>query len=200
MAMEIEDVQVAVMSVDVKVMRIGKRQVTQSVFRQLPFRMIFDFDNENLMVSFSYGLLLGEPWGFVNYFWKDCDPRDGGVFATGGHPHTHVVWQEGGTLYRDCWREPNRFRLSLRFYNSTTRRSACVLCERERSLSHYRTWPLFDDNRFVCNLCLEERREEAIKKEETAKRRNILVEQTADSYEEFYLETTKNLEQLFIAV
>lgn len=70
------------LSVEVKALRVGTKQVTQSVFRQLAFRPFFDRQTfqEN-----------GVLWGWVNYFWGKCKDD-----------HIHVVWQGGGAIYRDC--------------------------------------------------------------------------------------------------
>ena len=76
------------LQVTVQALRIGTKQVTQSVFRQLPQRPIWDQET---------GQILGRPWGFVNYFWGDCAPD-----------HQHIVWQDGETLYRDCVYHPQR--------------------------------------------------------------------------------------------
>jgi hypothetical protein len=81
-------------SIDVKIMRLNKRQVTMSVFRQLDHQPIF----------LSDGSLCGTPWGRVNYTWNG-NP-DGTAF--------HVVWQEGDRLKRspvprrECleWQKP----------------------------------------------------------------------------------------------
>lgn len=67
-------------SIDVKIMRLDKRQVTMSVFRQLDEELIFAAD----------GSLRGTPWGRVSYLWKDN--REGTAF--------HVVWQDGDRIKR----------------------------------------------------------------------------------------------------
>src|ERR1043166_3565481 len=69
-------------SIEVKVMRISARQVTMSVFRQLPCETVIDPDS---------GLLAGEVWGRVNYYWGDCTDN-----------HLHVVWLREGQLLRSC--------------------------------------------------------------------------------------------------
>jgi len=67
-------------SIDVHIMRLDKRQVTMSVFRQLDEESVFLTD----------GTLRGTVWGRVNYLWKD-NPK-GTAF--------HVVWQDGDRLKR----------------------------------------------------------------------------------------------------
>ncbi len=67
-------------TIDVKVLRLDKKQMTLSVFRQLDEELIFTSD----------GTLRGTPWGRVNYLWPGC--REGTVF--------HVVWQDGDKLKR----------------------------------------------------------------------------------------------------
>lgn len=67
-------------AIDVKIMRLDKKQVTLSVFRQLPCENIF----------LSDGTLRGTPWGLVRYNWKDSG-CDSGVW---------VVWQKDEVLFR----------------------------------------------------------------------------------------------------
>lgn len=69
-------------SIDVKIMRLDKKQVTMSVFRQLPERSIFADE-----VSIS---LRGTPWGIVRYVWKDCPEW----------ADCHLVWQQDDELFR----------------------------------------------------------------------------------------------------
>ncbi len=69
-------------TIDVKIMRLNKRQVTMAVFRQLDAESIFN----------SNGTLAGKPWGRVNYTWKDS-PR-GTAF--------HIVWQDGDSIKRSA--------------------------------------------------------------------------------------------------
>lgn len=67
-------------SIDVKILRLNKRQLTLAVFRQLEEELIFLAD----------GSLRGLPWGKINYTWKENRP--GTAF--------HVIYQVGDTLYR----------------------------------------------------------------------------------------------------
>jgi hypothetical protein len=76
-------------TVSVQVIRIGKRQLTLSVFRQLPVKHILDGFGD-------VGDLAGEPWGTVNYHWDSCG------YSRHDGPHVHVVWAQDGRLYRDC--------------------------------------------------------------------------------------------------
>jgi hypothetical protein len=79
--------------VEIRVMKVGKKQVTMGLFRQLPLRPI---------TTCPGTLFEGEPWGHVNYWW-DGDGRhlseytDKPITATA----LHVVWQLGDVLYRD---------------------------------------------------------------------------------------------------
>ncbi len=70
-------------TVEVKVLRIGGKQMTQSVFRQLQDECLFD--DETLA-------LRGDPWGWVN-FHPDPECKE-------GFDHFHVVWQRGSELRR----------------------------------------------------------------------------------------------------
>ncbi len=75
-----DDVAIKTLAIEVKVMKIGKRQVTLAVFRQLP--------SENL-IDRNTGKLRGIPWGRVNYH-VDCSAVE--------DYHIHVVWQKGNEL------------------------------------------------------------------------------------------------------
>jgi hypothetical protein len=51
------DASISTATVDIQVMRIGTKQMTLAVFRQLPYRNIFH----------RSGKLVAPPWGWVNY-------------------------------------------------------------------------------------------------------------------------------------
>jgi hypothetical protein len=76
---------VKTLSIEAKVIKIGPKQVTLSVFRQLFREPLIDAKTLQLR---------GTPWGLVNYRWGECADR--------GQDHLHVVWQEGDFLRRDC--------------------------------------------------------------------------------------------------
>jgi hypothetical protein len=69
-------------SVEIKSLTVSGRQITQAVFRQVPEQEILQAD----------GSLAGVPWGWVNYWWKECDRWGQGAL--------HVLWQDGGELRR----------------------------------------------------------------------------------------------------
>lgn len=66
----------------VSTLAIDHRQVTAAVFRQITLGDLVHPDS---------GDLYGKPWGRVNY----CPPGECGTAE-----HLHVVWQEGGALWR----------------------------------------------------------------------------------------------------
>lgn len=70
-------------TIQIQALTIGRRQVTQSVFRQLP--------EESLLADDCS--LNGEPWGTVAYHPDKC-----GDAAR----HLHVVWQRGDHLLRSA--------------------------------------------------------------------------------------------------
>jgi hypothetical protein len=86
------DVTIQTATVSVKTLVLGKKQMTLSVFRQLPRRHIIDMDEDDMLC------LLGEPWGLVNYFWDGCGYRVHDRPAE----HLHVIWQLKSQLYRAC--------------------------------------------------------------------------------------------------
>lgn len=64
---------------------IGKRQLTQRVFKQIQIEKVFNV--------FTGGLK-GEVWGYVNYFWKENESRKDHV--------KHILWvTQQGELRRD---------------------------------------------------------------------------------------------------
>lgn len=79
--------------VEIQTMRVGKKQVTQSLFRQLPHARLLDAKTVQLR---------GVPWGHVNYWWDG----DGSGFGDGRK--LHVVWQLGSELRRGVvFQEPD---------------------------------------------------------------------------------------------
>ena len=100
-------------SIDVKVVRVGKRQMTLSVFKQLPLKPLLDKKTHKLN---------GMPWGQVNYWWKGSDVPPSKYWENDSfweRPYVvnkgyspprklHVVWQHETVLYRSViWEIPN---------------------------------------------------------------------------------------------
>jgi hypothetical protein len=79
--LETADASITTATVTIKALQVGKKQMTLSVFRQLPEARLVDED----MVK-----LLGQPWGYVNYRWGD---------QTG----TNFIFQAESRLYRACF-------------------------------------------------------------------------------------------------
>lgn len=73
-----DDVSVTTVSVTLQVVRIGVKQMTLSVFRQLPIKNIFQPD----------GRLVGPPWGWVNYD------------RSGLSEYKPFIFSDEGVLYR----------------------------------------------------------------------------------------------------
>lgn len=88
--------------VEIQVLKVGKKQVTMGLFRQLPLQPLL---HRTTLVR------QGNAWGHVNYWWvEDGSPPSSGT-------RLHVVWEAGGALYRDIvtkepeWRYRNAWRL-----------------------------------------------------------------------------------------
>jgi hypothetical protein len=64
-SIHVEDASLSTVSIEVKVLRIGKKQMTLAVFRQLPKRELID----------EAGNIVGVPWGHVNYH-QDCPEEE----------------------------------------------------------------------------------------------------------------------------
>jgi hypothetical protein len=77
--------------VQIHTLRVGKKQVTMGLFRQLPRLAVLDKDSKQLV----QGAIL---WGHVNYWW-DGDGSASSLAQQG--KRRHVVWQSGDLLYRD---------------------------------------------------------------------------------------------------
>jgi hypothetical protein len=69
-------------TVEIKTLTVRGKQVTLSVFKQLPKEDLLNPETAEL---------LGTAWGKVNYFWGDCH-----------NDHLHIVWQKGQELRRAC--------------------------------------------------------------------------------------------------
>jgi hypothetical protein len=80
-------------TVEIKSLTISGKQVTLSVFRQIPYQHIIGHYTSTEMPA-----LLGFPWGTVNYFWPGCVSGDRTKFLLSGS--LHVVWQDDDALYR----------------------------------------------------------------------------------------------------
>jgi len=101
-ALEASDASISTATISIKVVQVGKRQLTQSTFRQLePARMV---DEERVT-------LLGVPWGHVRYFWGEQQYRDTAtgypLDADGKQSNTHFLFQDGATLKRSLFHVRN---------------------------------------------------------------------------------------------
>lgn len=77
---DVDQAKLSKVSVDIQVVRVGGKQMTLAVFRQLVHEPLIDWKTLQLR---------GVPWGWVNYH-KDC--RFG--------KHLHIIWQAGNRLLR----------------------------------------------------------------------------------------------------
>lgn len=83
-ALDAEDATISTATISIKAIQVGKRQMTQSVFRQLPVAPLVDEVNV---------CLLGIPWGWVNYHWGDIHES-----------FTQFIFQVGSRLHRNAFR------------------------------------------------------------------------------------------------
>lgn len=74
--LHVSDVAITTATVEIQVIRIGAKQMTLAVFRQLPHKDIFD----------DWGSLLADPWGWINYDWNG--------------PQQPFIYSYDGVLYR----------------------------------------------------------------------------------------------------
>lgn len=90
----VQQVSLDTVAIAVQAIRVGRKQMTQAVFKQLSAKHPYDF-----VASCSRGVL----WGVVNYFWDGCDSC-----AIGNKSHLHTVWQDGEQLFRGCVHQPEQ--------------------------------------------------------------------------------------------
>jgi hypothetical protein len=79
----VKEANLNTVAVEIQAMKIGAKQMTMGVFRQL---------EEEDIINWETFELKGVPWGKVNYFWGDCKNAD----------HLHIIWQKGDELRRAC--------------------------------------------------------------------------------------------------
>jgi len=99
-----EEANVTTCTVEVKAVRIGKRQMTLSVFRQIPFAHDLIGRDPNRPLNSEPS---GEVWGHVDYWWKGCWPGYS-EFDGPNHDHRdatynrpcHWLWADGPELRR----------------------------------------------------------------------------------------------------
>lgn len=77
-----ENATITTVAVTIQALKIGTKQVTQSVFKQLPEEPLIAQD----------GTLNGVPWGRVNWHPDKCEGSR--------RRHLHIVWQRGTELLR----------------------------------------------------------------------------------------------------
>lgn len=89
-----QNVTVTTATIEVKTLTLGKRQITQSVFRQLVEEPLVAED----------GTFRGQPWGYVNHCPDKKVPDDNYtgrmIDCATSTDHRHVVWQKGDELRR----------------------------------------------------------------------------------------------------
>lgn len=103
-AVSIETVQVSIQCV-----RIGPKQMTQAVFRQVPSQLLITGFGLTSRHDRTYALWTPDDvqlWGTVNYFWPQCDAEAYGLVSppvsVSCAPHVHVLYAQHGRLLRDC--------------------------------------------------------------------------------------------------
>ncbi len=93
----VSDASIKTVTIEVKVMKIGNRQVTLAVFRQLPVEPVIN------LLTWE---LRGIPWGRVNYH-VGCEWLERPNNPMYEVPHVHVVWQKDNELRHaiHLWRD-----------------------------------------------------------------------------------------------
>jgi hypothetical protein len=81
LVLKTDEAMITTVSVTIQALKIGKKQMTQSIFRQLP---------EEPLVDEVEVVLNGSVWGHVCYYWKGTEETEG----------RHFVFQKGDRLVR----------------------------------------------------------------------------------------------------
>lgn len=84
----VDEVSISKLSVEIKTVSVGRRQMSMALFRQLPRAPLIDLDDGDLRLN-------GMPWGRVNYHWDRCCYPD-------ERTHIHVLWQRDTTLIQSA--------------------------------------------------------------------------------------------------
>ena len=92
----VEDARLKTAFIEIKAISINNKQMTLSVFRQVPEEDIIDLNTVQLK---------GVPWGKVNYFWGNINPKN----------KVNLLWQKDNELRR-CIIDSNFFRKSKSEY------------------------------------------------------------------------------------
>jgi hypothetical protein len=99
--------------VSIQVLRVGTKQVTMGMFRQLPLKPLVDWcafleaEEQGRWEVRAPLQHAGTPWGHVNYWWAENDREnshyltEAGALEYGHGPRLHLVWQDEEGLYRD---------------------------------------------------------------------------------------------------
>src|SRR5437660_7947858 len=92
---KVAEAKIQTVQVAIQALKVGPKQVTMGMFRQLQFAALVDPRTVQLH---------GVPWGHVNYWW-DGDGRSPVLHDN----ELHVVWQDGDSLRRGIvYEEPPR--------------------------------------------------------------------------------------------
>jgi hypothetical protein len=96
--LEVQNVEIATASIEIKTLTLKGKQITLSVFRQIPYSNILN----------GYGKLRGKVWGSVNYFWEGWAPNkdisyweqrgDIARYWTKGE-HLQILWEYSNQVH-----------------------------------------------------------------------------------------------------
>jgi Na+-transporting NADH:ubiquinone oxidoreductase subunit NqrF len=88
----VQEVQVKTMSVEIRALTLNGKQMTLSVFKQLPNEDFYEWVSETSDDIRVVAVPGGIPWGFVRHHPDPmCRRMD---------PHHHIIWQYRDKLFR----------------------------------------------------------------------------------------------------
>jgi hypothetical protein len=79
----VKDAKLSTATIEVRHLVVSDRKMTLSVFRQIP---------HEILINFEKGVLVGDVWGHVNYWWGSTERETS--------ESLHIVWQKGEELRR----------------------------------------------------------------------------------------------------
>src|SRR5262245_33314229 len=85
--LKVQEAKVQTAHVTIQALKVGTKQVTMGLFRQLPLETLLDTKTLQLQ---------GVPWGYVRYWWEG----DGRSYEQSQSNALHLVWQDGDRLCR----------------------------------------------------------------------------------------------------
>lgn len=120
----VQNAELVTATVELKTLSVSGKQVTLSVFRQIP-------DGQLFTDGFQFS---GVPWGRVNYFWDGGPPQP---------DRQHILWQSGSDLFRTIVRKWDMQVSDVLFYEDIFQKNGATITLSPKAIHDF-GW-IFDD-------------------------------------------------------